>query len=86
MSEEVARAAVEEAHAADIPVIAHISQRDDLDVCLSAGVDGAAHVDEMRLDGRTFLHLDYVNFIQRPSSRTRDDHVKATARRFDVSA
>ncbi len=43
MSEEVARAAVEEAHAAGIPVIAHISQRDDLDVCLRAGVDGAAH-------------------------------------------
>lgn len=43
MSEEIVRAAVEEAHAAQIPVIAHISSRDELDVCLRTGVDAAAH-------------------------------------------
>lgn len=43
MSEEIARAAVEQAHAAGIPVVAHVSARDDLDTCLRAGVDGAAH-------------------------------------------
>ena len=43
MSEEIVQAAVEEAHAAKIPVIAHISSRDDLDICLRTGVDAAAH-------------------------------------------
>jgi imidazolonepropionase-like amidohydrolase len=43
MSEEIVQAAVEEAHAAKIPVIAHISSRDDLDICLRAGVDAGAH-------------------------------------------
>jgi imidazolonepropionase-like amidohydrolase len=43
MSEEMVRAAVEAAHAANIPVIAHISARDDLEICLRAGVDAAAH-------------------------------------------
>ncbi|MBB6096343.1 imidazolonepropionase-like amidohydrolase [Povalibacter uvarum] len=43
MSEEIVRAAVEEAHAAKIPVIAHVSSRDELDVCLRTGVDAAAH-------------------------------------------
>jgi imidazolonepropionase-like amidohydrolase len=43
MSEEIARAAAEEAHAAGIPVIAHVSQRDDLEVCLRNDIDGAAH-------------------------------------------
>ncbi|HVF16423.1 MAG TPA: amidohydrolase family protein [Steroidobacteraceae bacterium] len=43
MSEEIVRAAVEEARAASIPVIAHVSSRDELDVCLRTGVDAAAH-------------------------------------------
>lgn len=43
MSEDIARAAVEQAHAANIPVIAHVSSRDELDVCLRTGVDAAAH-------------------------------------------
>lgn len=43
MSEEIVRAAVEEAHAAKVPVIAHVSSRDELDVCLRTGVDAAAH-------------------------------------------
>lgn len=43
MSEEIVRAAVESAHAANIPVIAHISSRDELEVCLKTGVDAAAH-------------------------------------------
>lgn len=43
MPEDVVRAVVEEAHAAKIPVIAHISSRDELEVCLRTGVDAAAH-------------------------------------------
>lgn len=43
MSEEIVRAAVEAAHTANIPVIAHISSRDELEVCLRTGVDAAAH-------------------------------------------
>ena len=43
MSRDVVQAAVDAAHAANIPVIAHISSRDELDVCLETGVDAAAH-------------------------------------------
>ena len=43
MSEEIVTAAVEQAHAANIPVIAHVSSRDELEVCLRTGVDAAAH-------------------------------------------
>jgi imidazolonepropionase-like amidohydrolase len=43
MSKDVVQAAVEAAHAAGIPVIAHVSSRDELDECLATGVDAAAH-------------------------------------------
>lgn len=43
MSEDIVRAAVDEAHATNIPVIAHVSARDDLEVSLGADVDAAAH-------------------------------------------
>jgi imidazolonepropionase-like amidohydrolase len=43
MSEEIVQAAVEQAHSANIPVVAHISSRDDLEVCLRTNVDAAAH-------------------------------------------
>jgi len=43
MAEEIVRAAVATAHAAKLPVIAHVSSRDDLEICLRTGVDAAAH-------------------------------------------
>ncbi|HMN47236.1 MAG TPA: amidohydrolase family protein [Povalibacter sp.] len=43
MPRDVVQAVVDAAHDAGIPVIAHISSRDELDVCLDTGVDAAAH-------------------------------------------
>lgn len=43
MPKDVVQAVVDAAHATGIPVIAHVSSRDELDECLATGVDAAAH-------------------------------------------
>lgn len=53
MAEGLIQKVVEEAHAAEIPVYAHVSDMQEVKICVEAGVDNLVHFTGVRIDWET---------------------------------